>query len=197
MPKIDAPTVAEHHSQRRAALIQAGGDLLADQGLDAVTLAAVGAATGLARSSVYQYFDSAPALIAAVVEEAFPRATEQLANAVARAATPQAKIDCFVRAALDLAANPAHRSLYALAAADQPPHCRARVRELHASQYAPLLDAVTVLGVPDPGLTTQLVVGVVQAAAQAIAAGQTRSRVQRRTLAVIHSGIGEPGESVR
>ena len=91
MPRIDAPTVAEHHARRRAALVAAGADLLASGGVEAVTLGAVGSATGLARSSVYQYFDSAPALLAAVVEEVFPRSTAKLRAAVERAATPEAK----------------------------------------------------------------------------------------------------------
>jgi len=189
VPRISAATVAEHHSQRRAALIQAGSDLLANEGLDAVTLGAVGAATGLARTSVYQYFDSTPALVAAIVEDAFPRATEQLENAVVRETTPQTQIDRFVSVALDLASDPTHRSLYSLSNADLPIHCRARVRELHASQYAPLLRAVSDLDVPDPELTTRLIAGLVQAAAQAIASGSSRTRVQARTLALIHSGL--------
>ena len=61
MPRIDAPTVAEHHAQRRAALLAAAEELLAEQGVEAVTPAAVGARAGLARSSVYQYFSSSPA----------------------------------------------------------------------------------------------------------------------------------------
>ena len=192
VPRINAATVAEHHSQRRAALIQAGSDLLASDGLDAVTLGAVGAATGLARTSVYQYFDSTPALVAAIVEDAFPRATEQLEKAVARATTPQGQIDRFVATALDLATDPTHRSLYALSSADLPSHCRARVAELHASQYAPLLRAVAEIGVSDAELTTRLIGGLVQAAAQAIASGSARSRVQARTLALIHSGLAAP-----
>jgi len=189
MPKIDAPTVAEHHRRRRAALIEAGGTLLAEQGLDAVTLASVGAATGLARSSVYQYFDSTPALIAAVVEDAFPRATDLLAAAVAKAPTPLEKVTSYVRVALDLAADPAHRSLYALADADLPVHCRARLGELHQEQYAPLVDAVAGLGVKDAVLTTRLLGGLIQSGARAINDGLPKGHVQQQTLALIRKGL--------
>ncbi|MGB8020339.1 MAG: TetR family transcriptional regulator, partial [Candidatus Nanopelagicales bacterium] len=79
MPRIDAPTVAEHHQMRRAALIAAANDLLATEGVEAVTLGAVGAAAGLARSSVYQYFDSTGSLLAELVEQEVPRATAHLA----------------------------------------------------------------------------------------------------------------------
>ena len=58
MPKISAPTVAEHRVRQRDALLHAATELLVDGGVSAVTPAAVGAAAGLARPSVYQYFSS-------------------------------------------------------------------------------------------------------------------------------------------
>jgi AcrR family transcriptional regulator len=189
MPRIDAPTVAEHHSRRRSDLLAAGAALLAEGGVDAVTLAGVGAATGLARSSVYQYFDSAPALLAAVVEDVFPRSTAKLRRAVDRAATPEAKVDAYVGAVLDLATDPAHRSLYALAGAGLPEHCRARIGELHQEQFAPLREAVTQLGVADAELTTHLLLGVLQSATQAVVEGAPRARVKRVVLRLVHDGL--------
>ena len=56
MPRIDAPTVAEHHVMRRDAIIAAARDLLGTAGASAVTPAAVAGRSGLARTSVYQYF---------------------------------------------------------------------------------------------------------------------------------------------
>jgi AcrR family transcriptional regulator len=192
VPKIDAPTVVEHHSRRRAALLAAGGDLLASGGVDAVTLAGVGAATGLARSSVYQYFDSAPALLAAVVEDVFPRSTQKLRSAVDRADTPSDKVDAYVVTALGLAADTSHRSLSALAGATLPEHCRARIVELHELQFAPLRDAVAGLGVADPALSTRLLLGVLQSATQAVVEGAPKARVTREVLAFVHEGIAGP-----
>jgi AcrR family transcriptional regulator len=190
MPRIDAPTVAEHHAQRRAALLAAAEELLAEQGVDAVTPAAVGSRAGLARSSVYQYFASAPAILAAVVEDAFPRATDQLRVAMDEAETPGAQVDAYVTTALALAGDRTHRSLRALAVADLPPQCQSRMDELHRAQSEPLVDALRALGERDAALTARLVSGVVRAAAQAIAEGAPAARVTRRTLALIHEGIG-------
>ena len=190
MPRIDAPTVAEHHAQRRAALLAAAEELLAEQGVEADTPAAVGARAGLARSSVYQYFSSSPAIVAAVVEDAFPRAIEQLRAAMAATTTPAEQVDAYVTTALRLAGDRTHRSLRALAVADLPEHCQARMDELHREQTTPLVDALKALGAPDPALTAALVSGVVRAAAQAVAEGAPAARVTRRTLALIHEGIG-------
>jgi AcrR family transcriptional regulator len=190
VPRIDAPTVVEHHAQRRAALVAAAEALLAEQGVDAVTLAAVGSRAGLARSSVYQYFGSAPGIVAAVVEDAFPRATAQLLAAMAAATSPREKVDAYITTALELSGDRTHRSLRALAAADLPPECHARMAELHEAQTEPLVHALKEMGERDALLTARLVSGIVRAAAQAIAEGTPPARVRRRTLALVHQGIG-------
>lgn len=189
MPKIDAPTVAEHHSRRRAALLAAGADILAAHGAEAVTLAAVGAAAGLARSSVYQYFGSAPELLAAVVEDAFPRATDRLRAAAGQAGTPAARIDAYLLTALAMATEPAHRALYALGRTPMPDSCRARLAELHDDLYAPLRAAIAELATPDPELTTRLVLGLLSAASQAVTDGTPVDRVQQQTLSLLHAGL--------
>lgn len=189
MPRIDAPTVAEHNRRRRAALLEAGAGLLAESGVDAVTLGSVGAATGLARSSVYQYFDSTPALIAAVVEDAFPRATAKLAASVAGVVAPAAKVDAYVSTALELAADPAHRSLYALADADLPAECRTRLMELHQEQYEPLRSAIAKLGVVDADLTTRLIAGLLGAGAREVISGADLAVVTKSLLSILHEGL--------
>ena len=128
--------------------------------------------------------------MAAVVEDAFPRATEQLRAAMAAAPTPGGQVDAYVTTALALAGDRTHRSLRALAGADLPEHCQARMDELHRAQTAPLVDALRAMRTPEPALTAALVSGVVRAAAQAVAEGASPSRVTRRTLALIHEGIG-------
>ncbi|WP_139275679.1 TetR/AcrR family transcriptional regulator, partial [Mangrovactinospora gilvigrisea] len=100
MPKISAATVPEHRAQQRAALIRAAVDLLAEQGVTAVTPAAVTARAGLARPSFYQYFPSSAALLAAIVEDAFTAADVAVAQALDAATEPRARIDAFVRAEL-------------------------------------------------------------------------------------------------
>ena len=56
MPRITAPTVAEHRDQRWADLVAAGQELLVTEGPDAVTMTAVAARAGLSRTAVYEYF---------------------------------------------------------------------------------------------------------------------------------------------
>ncbi|MFD8595596.1 TetR/AcrR family transcriptional regulator [Kitasatospora sp. NPDC059646] len=132
-------------AQQRAALIQAAVDVLVEQGAAAVTPAAVGARTGLARSSFHQYFPSAAALLAALVEESFTAADAATAQALAEVGAPADRIDAFVRTELRIAACGTHRPAKALMRADLPAECVARVHELHHRHCAPLLAAIAEL----------------------------------------------------
>ena len=189
MPRIEAATVAEHHRMRRAALIAAASDLLAGQGVRAVTPAAVGAAAGLARSSVYQYFDSSGALLAAVVEAAIPQAAASMETAVRSADGPQDRVLAWVRAYLAAVTDPVHKALTDLSGLALPPGCRARIDELHAAQAAPLVQALSDLGAPDPELTAGLVEGIARAAAGRINSGSPAELVQRRTLDFVRAAL--------
>jgi AcrR family transcriptional regulator len=169
--KIDAPALAEHQSRRRAAVVSAGTALLADRGVDSLTLAAVGAAAGLARWSVYQYSGSAPELLAAVVEDAFPRAIAGLQQVVDQAPSTAAQVEAFVETALQMATEPAHRSHCALGRLSLPAACQHRLAELHDQLNAPLCSALEALPSGDQALTTRLVLRVIGAGVQAVGDG--------------------------
>jgi AcrR family transcriptional regulator len=209
MPKIEAPTVAEHHKMRRDALIEAATRLLATGGVEAVTPAAVGAEAGLARSSFYQYFDSSAALLATVVEELMPQATADLVAATGSAADPGDRIDAYVRAYLEAVTDHSHRSVAALGQAGLPEECRARVQELHGQMFAPLSAAVADLlalqhadarrgqashgaaggSQSDPTLTARLILGILHAAAALAVEGSDHDQVLESTLDLVHGGL--------
>ena len=189
MPRISAPTVAEHRSRQRTALLRAATGILVTEGISAVTPAAVGAAAGLARPSVYQYFPSAAAIIAAIVEDAFPRANKLLADAIASANTPRERLDTYIRETLRLAADGYHRPASALAGATLPPDCVARLADLHHEQAAPFRQALSELGVPDLPLTAPLLVGIIDAGMTMVETGQPLVDVTERTTALIHAAI--------
>jgi AcrR family transcriptional regulator len=189
MPKINAPSVAEHREQQRQSLLEAALAILVSEGADAVTPAAIGARTGLARSSVYRYFSASEQIIATVVEEAFPAWSDALAGALAEAATPASQVDAYVRETLVQAATGAHRPMAALGAARLPAACRSRIAELHRAAAAPLIAALTELGVPQPQLTAELLGGLMLAGMNAVEHGSALDEVTERTLALVHRGL--------
>ena len=185
MPRIEAPTLAEHHALRRGAILDAAVTILGADGPAGVTPAAVAAAAGLARSSVYQYFSSTAELVAAGVEETFRRVIAGIDAALATAATPREKIAAFVSGALEAAAS-GHEPMSVYAAADLPEACREAVVELHRRATVPLVEPLEALGVAEPWATAELIGGLVSAAALQVARGEpldsVRARVHRFVL---------------
>lgn len=190
MPKISAPTLAEHHVRQRRALLDAATAILETDGLAALTPAEVGRRAGLARSSVYQYFGSSAEIVAAVVEEAFPKANAVLATALSGHEDPVIRIDIYVATTLRLGAEGAHRVAGALASAELPSACARRLHQLHQDQAEPLYDAVRDLGVPDPELIAGLLGGLVQAALKRIERGGPVEATISRALELVHHGLG-------
>ena len=172
MPRIDAPTIAEHRDQRRASLLAAGNELVLAGGPRAVTMTAVAARAGLSRTAVYEYFASTEDLLAAVLGERMTAWTADVEGALATTRTPQEKVATYVRVSLELIKDGSHGLLVLLSAETLPTHVRRQLSELHATLAAPLNSAVAELGVPDVDLATRYVQGVVEAAARRVAPGQ-------------------------
>lgn len=189
MPKISAPTVAEHRRRQRDALLAAATELLVEGGVSAVTPAAVGAAVGLARPSVYQYFESAAGILAAITEDSFARSNAQLDAALAGLDDPLEVMDAYVKETLRQAAAGAHRPAAALTAAQLPDECRARVTELHYEQIAPFMAALQRLEVPDFEITARLLGGLLEAAMGAIESGSDPDAVTRTTTALVRAAV--------
>lgn len=171
MPRIAAPTVAEHHARRQADLVEAAVRLMAREGVAAVTPAAVASAAGLARSSVYQYYPSTGALIGAAVIETFHRALAVITAAVDAQPEPADRVSAYVVASIDAAAS-GHLPTAAFPAGDLPQECREGIVRLHGELLEPLVSAIAALGVHDPSGTAALVQGVVRAAAGRVERGE-------------------------
>lgn len=189
MPRIAAPTLAEHRARQRSALVEAATELLVTHGAAAVTPGAVGAAVGLARSSVYQYFDSAAAILAAIIEDSFPRSNALLTAALTGIEDPLEVMAVYVRETLRQAAAGAHRPAAALAAVELPPECRARLVGLHQEQIAPLVAALDRLEVPDVTVTVRLISGMLESAMGAVGAGEPADVVTRSALRMLRGVV--------
>ena len=189
VPKIDAPTVAEHNAQRRAAILDAAVAILAEQGAGELTPAAVAAATGLARSSVYQYYSSTAELIAAGVEETFRRNIAHLEAGLAGVRSPAKRLRAYLDSALEAAAA-GHEPMSLYASVDLPDPCRVALHDLHRQATEPLVEALTDLGVDDPQGVAQFIGGVISAGAAQIGAGRSAPSVHKAVRRFIERAVG-------
>jgi AcrR family transcriptional regulator len=93
-----------HHGDLKNALIQAGVDILARDGIGALSLRSVARKAGVSHSAPYAHFPDKQALIAAISTEGFHRLYTQLeAAAQPLASNPQKQIVACARAYLNFA----------------------------------------------------------------------------------------------
>lgn len=171
MPRISAPTLAEHRDRRRSALLGAARAILQQEGITGLTFPAVARRAGLARTSLYEYFDSRAELVAAVVSEDFPVFVEGLKAAVAAAPSDRSKLEVYVTHQLQAMADGNHRLLAEAAQIELPPSTRQLIRELHTDLATIVVDALRRLNAPHPRLAADYIQAVVQAATVQIERG--------------------------
>lgn len=82
---------------QRGALLDAARSLLSEGGTEALTFPALAERTGLARSSVYEYFRSRAAVVEELCAVDFPVWAAEVAAAMQRVDTPEEKIEAYVR----------------------------------------------------------------------------------------------------
>ena len=190
MPRISAPTVVEHRSRQRSALIAAAREELLLNGPAAVTPAAVGKRAGLARSSVYEYFSSAPEILAELAVTALHEWAHELEAALEQSAPGAARLEDYIRITLRMVAEGKHALAGALAGARLPEAKRAEFAVLHVALLSPVSRAVDELGLDEPGVRVQLVQGVVDSATRQIEAGADPVAVTDAAVALVLRGVG-------
>lgn len=156
MPRIDAPTVAEHRTRQRHALITAARALLAETG-GLPSMHAVGRRAGLARSSVYEYFASSDDLMNAVIADVFPDWSQQVHERVAAAPTAGERVWAYIEANVDLFASSELAVAHALAKVVEPDVLRGPMKQFHSQLQIPLLEALAELGDPEPLAAAEMV----------------------------------------
>ncbi|MGI5208488.1 TetR/AcrR family transcriptional regulator [Spirillospora sp. CA-108201] len=165
MPKISEATVAEHRARQLRTLLDAARDLVAREGIDALTLAALARRVGLSRPSLYEYFRSKDDLVAAVVEEELPRWAAVVEGALSGPADLDGKVEAYVRTQLEVMADGRHAAAVALVEHALAEPALDRIRAGHAQLLRPLAAALEEAGVPEPALRARLIQGLVDAAA--------------------------------
>lgn len=156
--------MAEHRQLQRAALLDAARSLLAEGGIETLTFPALAARTGLARSSVYEYFRSRAAVVEELCAVDFPLWAAEIEAGMAACDSPQGQVEAYVRGQLALAGDPRHRAVAAISALELDEAARERIRAAHGALVSLVVRALQGLGHEQPRLAAALLQGVVEAA---------------------------------
>ncbi|WP_330351450.1 TetR/AcrR family transcriptional regulator [Streptomyces sp. NBC_00582] len=163
--------MAEHRSMQRAALLDAARSLLSEGGTEALTFPALAERTGLARSSVYEYFRSRAAVVEELCAVDFPVWAAEVEAAMAAADGPRAKVEAYVRRQLALVGDRRHRAVVAISASELDAGAREKIRAAHGGLVAMIVEALGEVGHAEPRLAAMLVQGVVDSAVRRIELG--------------------------
>ncbi|MFF2548232.1 TetR/AcrR family transcriptional regulator [Kitasatospora sp. NPDC058063] len=195
--------MAEHRQLQRAALLDAARILLTEGGMEALTFPALAMRTGLARSSVYEYFRSRAAVVEALCEVDLPLWAAEIEAGMESCDTAVERIEAYVRGQLALAADPRHRAVVAISALELDEAARERIRAAHGRLAGLVGRTLEDLGHAQPRLAAALVQGVVEAATrraeQATAGGRTGcatespEEIADAAVAMVLHGLVHPG----
>ncbi|GAB2616227.1 TetR/AcrR family transcriptional regulator [Streptomyces capparidis] len=163
--------MAEHRTMQRNALLDAARALLSEGGSQALTFPALAERTGLARSSVYEYFRSRAAVVEELCAVDFPVWAAEVEAAMLPEPTPEAKVEAYVRTQLALVADGRHRAIVAISAGELDQGARERIRAAHGRLVSLVVDALQALGHPQPRLAAGLLQGLVDAAVRRMELG--------------------------
>lgn len=97
MPKVIGGSLEAHRDVTRERIFEAFGRLMYEQGYDAISLADVAAASGLARTAMYNYFGDKESLLIAHVSRETAGYVAQLEDALASVDGPVAALQVYIR----------------------------------------------------------------------------------------------------
>ena len=171
MPRIETETLAEHRDWRRSQLIDAAASIAMESGGAAITVAAVAQRAGLSRTSVYEYFGSGSELVADLVIDELGSFAETLNAAVVDCTDSQCIVTCWVKGALTYIADGRHLLAKALNATAMPQSRSQQIGMAHRTLMAPLVKAVTDLGVKDSQRALSFIQAITDASTKRIESG--------------------------
>lgn len=182
MPRISAPTVAEHRVMVQQQLVDAAEQILRSGDPDALTASAVSSAVGIARNSIYRYVDSVDDLRGLVLARHLPDWLDAVENALSTVDDPADRIAVWVRANVEQAARSGHGWLMGLGQTTVPSEATIKVMETaHAVMRDVLADSWRKIA-PDPDsalVGAGLIRGILDACFKQLDAGRDPELVAR------------------
>ncbi|MBW4077959.1 MAG: hypothetical protein HIU84_05520 [Acidobacteria bacterium] len=176
MPRISAATLAEHQVLQRQAIINAAVDVLAGGEVTTLDVGIVSRHAGLARTSLYQYFDSLAGLVASVVIFACEARQNALTGIPGDGEPAVAE---YISRAFSFALSDVGRAERALTRGDLPAPCREQLLQLRADARRPLIGLLVDLGHCEPTLESEIFDAALEAAADMVIRGCPRESTER------------------
>ena len=189
MPRIQAPSLAEHREWRRAQLIEAAAAIALESGGEAVTVAAVAARAGLSRTSLYEYFASSADLAADLVIDELKNFAKELQKIADAGETPIEAIGLWIEGSLQYIADGRHLLAKAFNAINLPSSSNVAIGIGHRELLAPLQSRLKEIGVSEIAIALSLIQSATDNASRRIERGDDAELVIQTTKNFCIAGI--------
>jgi AcrR family transcriptional regulator len=164
-------TTTRISDERQDAILAAAQSLIADQGVDSVSMAELAKATGLSRPAIYQYFASKDHVLAELVINEMADLSNAIERHIEGLSDPMERIRIWVHYSLAHLASAEHRVIREISIASLPEDSRGMINAMHGHFMVALLSPVREIGVKDVTATAHLIFASVAAAAKRIDEG--------------------------
>ena len=197
MPRIEAPTVAEHHARRRGDILDAAGRLFAERGVVATDLKDVAVEVGLSRTALYRYFPDRDRLFLAWAEQMQAEVAAALERVLTDHDDPPVRLDAWIEHQLNHVAGDDHA--VGRRVADElgalPVELRDRIEEAHRDLQDRLAGTIAEIAGPDAdvALLTRMVGAAVQGACGHVSDGATVAEVLPTVQRAVRALLGGAG----
>lgn len=164
-------TPAPVRDERQDSILAAAAELIATEGVDAVSMQELAKRTGLSRPAIYQYFSSREHVLAELVINELADLSNAIDDHIAKLDEPLERVRVWVHYSLAHLASSEHRAIREISIASLPEDSRGMVRAMHGHFMMALINPVTQLGVTDVTATCHLLYAAVAEAAKRIDEG--------------------------
>ncbi len=169
MPKIAAENIEEHVRRQTGRILDVATELFTTSGYRATDLGAIARNMGLARNSLYRYFQSKDHILVAVMQREMMPYVERTRSLAIEYRDPAERIEAWLGLQMELATGPCHAMIRMLGDIDQASdETRAQIRILHEAPRDVLEQAVSELLADterDPKLVSAMIASMVESAA--------------------------------
>ena len=201
MPRITAPTIAEHVARQETAILDAAADLFAERGVVGTEMADIAEAVGIARSSLYRYFPDKDHILLAWFERELDPVIEHCRAIVSGPGDVHRRLRRWLDFQLDFLSAPEHQLAPRVAreVGTVSPEIQRELGAGHARLYRTLSQLVVEVleASDDPAdrrrdamLLTSMIGGLVQAAGQAVLDGTSTATAKRELRRAVAAVLG-------
>ncbi|RIK09741.1 MAG: hypothetical protein DCC49_05435 [Acidobacteria bacterium] len=189
MPKISAPTVAEHRERVIAAIVAGTREVLIDKGYADLKLGEVAAKAKVSRTSIYDYFVNKDDVILAVLEQDIPTWEAAVKAGVEGVTSPRGRVEAYIEALMGIATDGGMELAAALRQSNLSKFVIKSLTEMVQDLIAPLAAALKDLGDENPDVTAMMILRIVDSAIWQIEKGYSKADVTKMAVSLILDGV--------